>query len=235
MPGVSVTNTAAGAEGSEQAIIVRGRNSITADNSPLIILDGIPFSGSYSDINPMEIESLEILKDASAAAIYGSRGSNGVILITSKRGKAGKALIRYNGLFGVMQIANIPEMLTGPEFYEFKTHREPDELSPSEIEIYNSGEWVNWIDEATRMGQKHQHTLSASGGSENTRYYISGTYLNVKGIAKNDDFSRYSTSVNIDSDLTSWLTLGSNTKLSLIDRAGLPASFSGAFHLNPLI
>lgn len=234
MPGVSVTNTSAGAEGGGEVIIVRGRNSITADNTPLIILDGIPFSGSYSEINPMDIASLEILKDASAAAIYGSRGSNGVILITSKKGKAGETRITYNGFMGASQIANIPGMLNGPEFYAFKNKREPDELTPSEIEIYNSGEWVDWVEEATRMGQKHQHTLSASGGSEKTRFYISGTYLNVKGIAKNDDFSRYSTFVNIDSDLTSWLTFGSNTKLSLIDRAGLPADFGDAFLFNPL-
>jgi len=234
MPGVSVINNSAGAEGGGQSIIVRGRNSITADNDPLLILDGIPYSGSYSDINPSDIESIEVLKDASAAAIYGSRGSNGVILITSKSGSTGRTNFMYNGFVGISEIANIPEMLNGPEFYQFKSDREPGSITSSETDLYNSGEWIDWIDLATRMGQKHQHTLSASGGSEKTKFYISGTYLNTKGIAINDDFERYSSFVRVDTELTPWLTLGSNTKLSYANRSGLPADFGDAFYMNPL-
>lgn len=238
VPGLTINLNDAGAEGNNVSIMVRGRNSIEASNTPLIVLDGIPYSGSVSEINPDDIESIEVLKDASAAAIYGSRGSNGVILITTKKGKIGKPVINYNGYYGIQEMANVPRVLTGPEFYEFKSTRNPDQLTDSEIEAYNSGNYTDWIDETTRMGQKQQHTLSVSGGTDAVRYFISGTLLDVTGIAKGDAFKRYSTRFNLEAKVTDWLTIGTNTQLSLADRGGLTPSWSGgvdgAFYMNPL-
>ncbi|MEQ9305029.1 MAG: TonB-dependent receptor plug domain-containing protein, partial [Marinoscillum sp.] len=115
--GVSVVNNSAGAEGSDASILIRGRNSITASNRPLIVLDGTPYSGSLSEINPTDIESVNVLKDASSTAIYGSRGANGVILITSKKGTKGDVKINYAGFYGIQELSNLPDLLTTEEFY----------------------------------------------------------------------------------------------------------------------
>jgi TonB-linked SusC/RagA family outer membrane protein len=234
VPGVNITTNSAGAEQNDVSILIRGRNSITASNNPLIVWDGVPYSGSISDINPTDIESIEVLKDASATAIYGSRGSNGVILITSKRGREGKPTITYDGSYGIQQMANLPDWLNGEEFYLFKEARQASSLTPSEKEIYANGSWVNWMDLATRTGQRHQHTLSVAGGTENTKYYISAALMDVKGIAINDDFSRYSTRINLETAVTKWLKLGTNTQLSLSNRSGEGPSWGSIFLTNPL-
>jgi TonB-linked SusC/RagA family outer membrane protein len=238
IPGVTINLNDAGAEGGDLSILVRGRNSIEASNTPLIILDGIPYSGSVSEINPDDIASIEVLKDASAAAIYGSRGSNGVILISTKKGEIGKPSINYSGYYGIQKIANIPRVLTGPEFFDFKTLRNPDQITDSERAIYNNGTFTDWADETTRTGQKQQHTMSVSGGTEKMRYFVSGTFLDVTGIAEGDDFQRYTTRLNLEANVADWLTIGTNTQLSLADRSGFTPSWSGgidgAFYMNPL-
>lgn len=239
IPGVSVNQNSGGAEGNNSSISIRGKRSISASNNPLIILDGIPFNGAISDINPNDIESINILKDASAAAIYGSRGSNGVILVTTKKGKKGKPVISYDGSYGIQKIANLPELLSPEEFYDFKNTREPGTMSLDEQKVYDSKNFPNWVDLATRNGARMQHTLGVSGGSENSRYYISTSYLDVKGVAVNDNFKRLSTRVNLETNITKWLTYGTNTQLSLNNRGGLPAVFGGmngdgAYFFNPL-
>ncbi|MDO5980196.1 SusC/RagA family TonB-linked outer membrane protein [Flavivirga spongiicola] len=237
VPGVSIVNNSANAEGNDVSIIIRGRNSISASNSPLVVLDGVPYSGSISDINPTDIQSIEILKDASSAAIYGSRGANGVILITSKKGKKGKTKISYDGFYGIEEVANLPDLLTPSEFYAFKNIREPGTISDSEEALFQSGGGTNWLNEALGTGYKQQHTLSVSGGGENMNYYVSGSYLNVEGVAVNDSYKRSSLRVNLESDITDWLTLGTNTQLSHGDRSGLPSNWggdAGAFYMNPL-
>lgn len=238
IPGVSIVSNSAGAEGNDMAILIRGRNSITANNSPLIVLDGMPYSGSISEINPTDVASIEVLKDASASAIYGSRGANGVILITSKQGKKGKPIISYDGFYGIQQIASLPDYLSASEFYDFKNIREPGTITDSEEAIFQSGEGTDWLDATTQNGYKQQHTLSVSGGAENVKYYLSGSYLDVEGVAVNDLFKRYTSRFNLEAKVTDWLTVGTNTQLSLSDRSGIPSSWSGgvdgAFYMNPL-
>lgn len=142
--GVSVQTSSAGAEPSE-SILIRGRNSIKASNAPLVVVDGIA-AESLNDINPNDVKSIEVLKDASAAAIYGSRGSNGVILVTTKTGASGKPKFKYSGYTGVQDFANLPRIMNGEEFYKFKMERNPSSMTPSEIEVYESGNWVSWPD-----------------------------------------------------------------------------------------
>jgi len=237
IPGVSIVSNSAGAEGNDNAIIIRGRNSMLASNRPLIVLDGSPYNGSLSEINPTDIASIEVLKDGSASAIYGSRGANGVILVTSKKGKSGKPSFTYDGYYGIQTIADMPDMMTGEEFYEFKNIREPGIMTTSEEEIYQSGTGVNWLDLATQNGYKQQHSLSVSGGTEKVRYYMSGSYLDVKGVAVNDLFKRTSVRINLDVKITKWLTFATNSQLSSADRGGRAASWGGdggAFSMNPL-
>jgi len=232
IPGVLIQTSMAGASPGE-VIMIRGRNSILASNDPLIVVDGIPYGGALRDINPNDVASIEVLKDASAAAIYGSRGANGVILITSKEGNAGAPVISYNSKISVQRFANLPDLMNGEEFYNFKMARQPNMITTSEQEIYNSGDWVDWMDLATRKGHSQEHNLSLSGGFERTTYYIGGSLLDVRGIVVNDDYKRITSRINIDTKVNNWLTLGSRTQLSYNDASG-QAPDAGVTRMNPL-
>lgn len=232
IPGVMIQTSSAGAAPS-QVVMVRGRNSILASNDPLIVLDGIPYGGQISDINPNDVQSIEVLKDASSAAIYGSRGANGVILITSKEGVAGKATILYDGKFSVQKASNLPDLMTGEEFYKFKSEREPGSITQTEQQVYDAGEWVDWVSLATRTGFSQQHNLSLSGGLENVKYYVAGGLLDVKGVQMNDNYRRITNRINLDIKVNDWLTIGTRTNLSFDDKSGQPVS-SGVWRMNPL-
>ncbi len=243
IPGLDINTNAGGAEGNNVSILLRGRNSISASNGPLIIWDGIPYTGGISDINPNDVASIEVLKDASSAAIYGSRGSNGVILITSKQGKKGKISLTYDGYYGTQTLTNKPDLLTGPEFYQFKTTRlnAPTTVSNQEQAIYDAGTWVNWYDLATQTGVRTQHSISLRGGSDKATFYLGATYLDVKGIAVNDEYKRYSLRPSVDVQITPWLSVNSSTQFSFQNRGGLPVEFTdsrstggGANFFNPL-
>jgi len=234
IPGVMVQTTSAGAPPS-QSIMVRGRNSIKASNAPLVIVDGI--AGSLDDINPNDVLSVEVLKDASAAAIYGSRGSNGVILVTTKSGKDGTTKLRYNGFYSMQRFTNLPDLMDGEEFYKFKMEREPSTITPSEQAVYDSGEWVDWLDMALRNGKTTQHNLSFSGGFKETKYYISGSVTDIAGLAINDDYLKLTSRINVDTKFKDWLTVGTRTQLAFSDASGVAPTWDGdqgVFWLNPL-
>ena len=228
IPGVQVSQGSANAEGNGQSILIRGRKSISASTDPLIIWDGIPYVGGISDINPNDVESIEILKDASASAIYGSRGSNGVILVTSKQGIKGRFNVTYDGSFSVQTLTNKPDLLTGPEFAEFKKTRKnsnTNTLTTYEQAVLDAGKWVDWYDLATQNGMRSQHSISVRGGSDKFTFYLGGTYLNVKGVVRNDAYKRYSLRPNLDLKLTSWLTFNTSSQISFSDRSGLAVDF----------
>ncbi|MEO7444455.1 MAG: TonB-dependent receptor [Ferruginibacter sp.] len=235
--GLNINTNGGGAEGNNVSIVIRGQKSINGNRSPLIILDGIPYNGSISDINPSDIGSVDILKDASALAIYGAKSANGVILVTTKKGSGGKPVISYDGYFGSQQYDNLPPILMGDDFYNFKITREPTSITSSELAYYNSKKYTNWLDLATRKGSSSQHTLGIRGGNSSVKYYASLSLLDVKGIAINDKFKRLSSRINLDINITNWLTYGTNTQLSFNDRSGLSPTFSGdygAYLFNPL-
>ena len=243
IPGIQINTNGGGAEGNDVSIVIRGRKSISASNGPLIIWDGIPFDGGISELNPNDVESIEVLKDASAAAIYGSRGSNGVIIVTSKQGKKGKLNITYDGFIGTQTIINKPQLLTGSEFYNFKKTRlnAPNLISAGEQAIYDAGKSVDWYDLSTQKGTKSQHSISIAGGSDKVSFYMGGTFLDVNGVAINDRFKRYSLRPNLEIRVTPWLTVASSTQFSLQNRDGLPVEFTdsrntggGANFFNPL-
>jgi TonB-linked SusC/RagA family outer membrane protein len=231
IPGVSIIQTSAGASPGS-SLMIRGRNSIKATNDPLIIIDGIP--GSIMDVNPNDIESIEVLKDASAAAIYGSRGANGVVLITTKLGRTEKPTISYNGYYSIQQLDNLPHIMNGGEFYNFKKVRDPSAITDFDTERYESGDWTYWPDLAFRTGSSHQHNLSVSGATQSTRYYVTGGFLNVEGIAVNDKYTRATSRVNIDNDITKWLTFGTRTSIAYNDRSGAFPNMGDVFNISPL-
>lgn len=233
IPGVMIQTSSSGATPNE-VIMIRGRNSILADNSPLIVVDGIPYSGNISDLNPNDIQSIEILKDASSAAIYGSRGSNGVILITTKEGVEGKVRISYDGYYSVQKFAFLPDYMDGSQFYDFKMTRFPGAMTASERGIYESGTWTDWIKTGLQNGASNQHTLSVSGGSNNTKFFVSGNFLDIKGLSLNDNFQRLTSRINLDTKVMKWLSLGSRTQFSLDDKSGMGPDMSELFQTNPL-
>ena len=250
VPGLNISVTGTNAEGSSTKTRIRGENSITADNKPLVILDGIPFDGPWSEINPNDIESIEVLKDASSAAIYGARGSNGVILISSKRGEKGKLTVSYDTYITIDNPINFPNLMNGAEFWKYKTEAlkdanttPPTESNPepwmgsmtaTELRMHEAGMDTDWLDLATRTGFKQQHNISFRGGVNKTNYIVSLNYTDVKGTAVGNQFKRYNIRFNLDQEFTSWFKFSTSTQLGRYDRSGSSASFSRAFRMNPL-
>lgn len=240
--GVTVTTAGAGAEPTLD-ILVRGRNSISASTAPLIVVDGIPYNGGLAELNPDDIQSIDVLKDASATAIYGTRGSNGVVLVTSRKGVVGKPRMRYTGYVGTQTIANLPRLMNAQEFADFKCVRmrtSPTQdcstvLTPTEQTALEAGVNTDWLRLGTRTGNQQSHDLSFSGGTDDTRYYVGGSLLRVNGVALNDQFDRATVRVNLDQKLKSWLSVGTSTQGVRSNRDGMPVSFGGAFSSNPLI
>lgn len=231
IPGLNITNTGTSAEG-ETKMRVRAQNSINADAGPLIVLDGIQYEGMLSEISPSDIESIEVLKDASSAAIYGARAAGGVLLITTKKGTAGKTRINFNSTFGVENIINRPDMMDAVQFYNFKKERMG--VSSFETDQYIKGVNTDWFDLATQTGFSQEYNLTISGGSDKTKYFVSGNVSQVKGVAKNDEFNRYTLRLNLDTEITSWLKYGTNTVLGYHDRPGEKAAIGSALTMNPL-
>ncbi|WP_396206167.1 SusC/RagA family TonB-linked outer membrane protein [Gemmatimonas sp.] len=242
LPGVAVVNSGAGAEPTLN-ITVRGQRSISASASPLVVVDGIPYNGPLGEINPGDVASIDVLKDASATAIYGARGANGVILVTTKKGATGKARVQYSGSAGTQEFVDLPRVMTAAEFITFKCERLRVRADQSCAETFTQTENDNiaqnidtpWQTLGTRTGTQRQHDLSVSGGNEETKYLLGGSLLDVEGVAKNDRYVRTTFRANVDQQIRPWLTAGTSTQFARTDRSGLPISFTDAYYQNPLI
>lgn len=235
IPGLKITNTSSSANGAGAQIQIRGQNSISANSGPLIILDGMPYSDPLSELNPNDIESIEVLKDASSAAIYGARAASGVLLITTKRGEVGKVQVGYDGYYGLDKMYMPFDLMNAQQFYDLKKERYGlQHFYPSQIENYEKGIDTDWLDLAMQLGQRHQHNVSVSGGAEATRYYFAGSLGKVKGIAINDNFDRYTFRINLDSKINSWLRIGTNTQLGYYRAKGEKANIQETLKMNPL-
>ncbi|TRZ43549.1 SusC/RagA family TonB-linked outer membrane protein [Robertkochia solimangrovi] len=231
--GLNIRANSSDAEGSGTTIQIRGQNSISASNSPLIILDGIPYYGNLSEINPVDIQSMDVLKDASSTAIYGSRGANGVILITTKKGKTGKPVITYDTFYRLDAVGYYPKMMDGQRFGDAKVeYGEP--LTNIEQKNYDNGHTTDWMDIATRTGSSVQHNFSIRGASERSSYYISAGINDNKGIVVGDSFKRISLRTNVETKITDWITFGTTTQIGFYDRDGIAADVDKAFNSNPL-
>jgi len=257
--GVQVTQIS-GKPGAETSIRIRGTSSINAGNEPLYVIDGMlvssdggdlttgvtrgPRIGPLSSINPGDIESIEILKDASATAIYGSRGANGVVLITTKRGRSGQGTINAESYYGVQQVANKLRLLNAAEFGAFvndaqiNAHQTPIYVNPK-----NLGAGTDWQGGLFRNAPMSNYQITLSGGDDKTKYAISGNYFAQKGIIINSDFKRYSLRVNLDRNINKNLTVGTNLAYSRISSIGIltnagqiiPGVVTGALLFNPVL
>ena len=247
VPGLTVMATAAGADpdGQSAVMLIRGRNSISASTTPLLVLDGMPYHGAISDISPDDVASIEVLKDASSVAIYGSRGSNGVILITTKKGKEGKTVVKYDGFYSIQNVANFPHIMDGTEYLAFKNNwtdfSNPDDalmgLSNSERAVYADGSWKTWTWKGliTQMGESTRHNLTVSGGTKDFKYNVATSYLSTKGIVINDKYTRVTNRVNLQAKITDWLNMTSSNMLTWKDKSGAKPSFVDVFNKSPLM
>lgn len=224
IPGMNVTTSNA-KPGEDQSLRVRGENSLSADNSPLIVMDGIPYSGSLGDIDPDIIENMSVLKDASSAAIYGSRGANGVILIQTKKGKKGAPTVSYKGQVGMQQAQHRIDMMKGAEYVKYtqdynrmKYGYSGDQLdplvllNPSERANYQNGSELDWQDIMFRNALTTSHQISISGGTEATTYMASISHLREDGVMENTGLKRTNIALNITQVLNKWLTVGMGTQ-----------------------
>ena len=267
MAGVQVTE-ASGEPGAGATVRVRGVGSISAGNEPLYVIDGFPISKNVglgvqgdnfrrrssfrppsqnplANLNPNDIESIQVLKDASTASIYGSRGSNGVIIITTKRGKKGGApSFSYNSFFGSQSVANKLDLMNSAELIDYNRdatnnaylQRNPGANTSDPNSVRTSGSWrlaedvlspsgvdVDWQDVVFRSAMVQTHNLSVSGGSDNSSYYISGNFFDQDGIIEKSNFKRYSLRVNLEVDLNDRTRIGLNLAPSYIVSDKVPA------------
>ncbi|MCL4641220.1 MAG: TonB-dependent receptor [Olivibacter sp.] len=213
--GVVVTQNSK-APGGSMSIRIRGSNSVSSSNEPLYVIDGFP-SNNGVNINPDDIASMEILKDASATAIYGSRGANGVVMITTKRGKAGQSNVAYNGYIGTQKAINPYHLLDGKSYMLLanELYKEINGQEGIENGVYtqsqlNSTINTDWVKEATRTATVQNHNLQFTGGSEKTKVLSSVGYFDQKGILKTTDFKRVSGRVNIDQTINDYVRAGAS-------------------------
>lgn len=247
-----------GAPGSSVSIRVRGQSTINASAEPLYVIDGVIVQGGgssgssfglgdalgnspistispLSTINPSDILSMEILKDASATAIYGAQGANGVVLITTKRGKAGEAKFTYEGMYGVQRQAARLEMMNLREFADYSNQVSLSDNRPEFADPSLLGAGTNWQDAVFRQAPMHQHQLSAAGGTDAVRYFVSGSFMGQDGTIIGTEFNRYSFRSNLDAQLKKWLKLGVNAMYSQTDeRLGLADSQEGVINYSLL-
>ncbi|GHB59127.1 SusC/RagA family TonB-linked outer membrane protein [Persicitalea jodogahamensis] len=230
--GVQVSQSS-GTPGGGISIRIRGNTSISASNSPLFIVDGVPvqvgavsgrdFGGQRDNtlaiINPNDIESLEVLKDASAKAIYGSRGANGVVIITTKRGRNNKTTITADVQRGVTQIIKRPQLLNSSQLVELQreaiTNAGQDPDKQGIIAGVTDGVDTDWVDAVLRQGILQQYQISAAGGNDRTRFYLSGSVRDEEGVQLNNRFTRYSGALNLDHKATSKLSFGANINMAI--------------------
>lgn len=228
LSGINITKS--GRPGSGTSFNVRGIGSFgsTADNSPLIVIDGVPVQGGMETLNPNDIESVNLLKDAASAAIYGSRAANGVILITTKAGREGDGKINVNFYTGTQSPTRKIDMLSPEQFLDAAKEGIANEefstgnniVNPLESATYGDLGHIDWAEEAFSSAPVTNINLSVRGGSEKVRYYLSGEYLNQDGIGPESGYDKFSARANLDANVKPWLKIGNNFHVSKQDQEG---------------
>ncbi|MCF6407456.1 SusC/RagA family TonB-linked outer membrane protein [Chitinophaga filiformis] len=231
VPGVQISS-AGYQPGAGTNIRIRGINSITQGDGPIYVVDGVILTGDIREINPYDIESIDVLKDASAAAIYGARAAAGVVIITTKKAKTGRASVDYNGYYGIQKIVKTYDFIDGAQYGYLRRLAWYDEsatgwpmndpetdrkiFSAVELKSLAEGKTYDWPGAITQVAQQQSHTLSISNGIGKNKVYLSGNYLNQDGIIKGSNMKRYALKANLETAVTDKLTVGLNTNYSHI-------------------
>ncbi|PRD47744.1 SusC/RagA family TonB-linked outer membrane protein [Sphingobacterium haloxyli] len=253
VPGLNVGTTSKA--GDAPSITIRGRNTISGTTAPLIVLDGIIFRGSLTDINPSDIESVDILKDASSAAVYGSQASNGVMMITTKTAQTlSKPIIQYSGNLSAQQLMNsklkplgregylaqlanadLPNSRTGTDLLEKNPEWNPAFFRESVASGYLAGTEVDWMDlMSVNTPYIQNHNASVQGKNELASYFLSFGYTDQQNLIINDKYKRHNVRVNIDAKITDWLKIGSQSFFTSSDVSGENPSFYEIWRIGPL-
>ena len=221
-------NRGSGAVGTNPNVLLRGTRSIYGDNSPLYIVDGI--QSSYDQINPSDIASIDVLKDASSTAIYGSAGANGVVIITTKKGKAGVSKVDFDAYYGFSGTPHFFHGMRGEEYITYLRERYrtingqyPEDisnvLSVEQLEAYNKGQWIDWISEITdNAATQEKYNLSFSTGVNKTKVYASFTYAKEGGLLTNENQGRAGARLNLDHEVAKWFKIGTNLNVNYTNR-----------------
>lgn len=236
--GVTITK-ADNRPGSTFNITIRGENTVNNSTAPLVVIDGL-MGGDLNNLNPNDIQSMDVLKDASSTAIYGARGANGVIIVTTKRGLSGKPRVSYDSYVGIKTPAHVPEMLNAQEYYKLAfTDRVAQGatgvlFTSAEMANIESGRTTDWVDITTSPGIQTNQNVSVSGGNDKTTYRFSGGYLLEQGNVPNTDFKRYNLNTVLDSKIGKRFRVGFTSYLTYSDQnLGSQESVRGAFRVRP--
>ena len=255
LPGLTIGQT--NRAGQEASIQIRGTSTLNGNTSPLIIVDGLIFNGRFSDINPADVASVDVLKDPSSKAIYGSQAANGVILVTTKTGRTNqKPTITYSGSYATSS-PTVNAQLLGREAFLQKvrdleylnaytkasnyTELNPawnfnqSDLNPALIDGIDAGNDYDWYGNLTQPALITNHNLSVAGGSDKTTYFLSTGYTGEKGFVQNDDYKRLTVRLNLDTQVTNWLTIGANTAGTFTDFSGDSPNIGGIIRTAPLV
>ncbi|WP_165958071.1 SusC/RagA family TonB-linked outer membrane protein [Segetibacter sp. 3557_3] len=254
--GVDITRSS-GSAGAGSNILVRGTRSIpdpnntdNNPNAPLVVIDGFQ-GGSLSDINPNDIESIDILKDASSTAIYGAQGANGVIIVTTKKGTTGRMRVSYDGFYGTNGYTSFPKPRIGDDYIQLRreAYRNPASGAPiwngpaddpklfpiaEEWNAVQRGQWVDWFDLINRNGTQQSHTVSIRSGSERTKAFLSLGYFNEEGMLKRNDFQRFTMRFNLDQNIFKWAKAGILSQVTYTDLNRRRDPLSTALSIAPL-
>ena len=230
--GVAIT-AATGAPGEAIAVRIRGVGTIN-DNDPLYIIDGVQTKDGINQISPNDIESINILKDAASASIYGARASNGVVIVTTKRGKSGKARLSASAYSGVQTSANLIKMANTSQYVAaYNVAAQNDGRAQFPAAAVASLPDVNWLKEVLKPAWQHNFQLDISGGNDNSQYIVSGSYLTQKGLIQNSSYDRYNLRTAVSSNLSKYVKIGTNANLSYAKTRQVGTSGDGFGAGNP--
>ena len=255
LPGLTISQT--NQAGQEASINIRGTSTLNGNTAPLIVVDGLIYNGRLSDINPSDVERVDVLKDPSSKAIYGSQAANGVVLISTKTGRvAQKPTITYSGNYAVLtptvsaRLLNREEFLDKVRNIEYKnsytqasgykdrnpawTFANSDFLPPNVAGEKTTNDF-DWFNALTQPSLVNSHSLGISGGSDKTTYFMSGGYTNEQGFITNDDYKRYTMRLNLETEITKWLTVGAQTSGAFTDFSGIAPSMDNIVTTSPLV
>ncbi|MFZ4413838.1 MAG: SusC/RagA family TonB-linked outer membrane protein, partial [Bacteroidales bacterium] len=195
--------------GGDATVVIRGLGSLMAGSDPLFVVDGVPVQGGLQDLSSSDIESIEVLKDASSSSIYGSRGSNGVVLVTTKKGKVGTNRITFNTSLATQSMLNKQSLMNAQQYYDLVNVASPStKWTSEELRLLSRGGSTDWQDAVTQNGSYENYNLSISGGNKNLSHYLGFDYYNQIGTIKNSSFDKFSVRYNMDASTFSWLRYG---------------------------
>ncbi len=242
--GLDITRSS-GQAGASSTMKLRGTRSLSAsednNDAPLVLIDGLP--GNLETLNANDIESIEVLKDASSTAVYGSSGANGVIIVTTKSGKEGKAKINFNAYIGINGWSTTPEVYHGADFFNLAKNAQiqsgqyvsdSDVFNEAVYQAYLNGENIDWADALLKTGITQNYSISVSGGTEKTKAYMSLNFSGEDGQYENDNYKVYSTNIKVDNQVRKWLSVGANLQGSFTYKNAAYAKLENALISNPI-